>query len=119
MATSLLDLQALREAIEDTGVVIEILETFRMDARARLETLERACADRQTKTVARETHALKGMALSIGAMAMAQCCIELEPSARAGNSSALPPLLASLCACSEATLREIERELAAMNRTAA
>lgn len=114
-----LDLQPLREAVEDIAVVVEILETFRVDALTRLDLLEQASREREPTTVAREAHALKGMCLSIGAMALAQCCIDVESPAEAGDTTALLQLLPSLRACTSETMGELDRQLRELGQSAA
>jgi HPt (histidine-containing phosphotransfer) domain-containing protein len=119
VSSPLCDLAPLREAVEDPTVVTEILEAFRADARARLGGIESALDAHEPLTVAREAHALRGMALAVGARAVARGCEAVEGSAKAGDLSSVGPLVGELQGCLEATLAELRRELDALAALAA
>lgn len=114
MSSPLCDFAPLREAVQDPNVIAEILEAFRVDARARFGSLAAALGARAPATVAREAHALRGMALSVGARAVAHGCAAVEGPAKAGDLSTVEPLVGELRGCLEATLAELRRELDAL-----
>ena len=66
-------------------VVAEIIDLFLADVPVRLVKLTQAIADRSRDAVLREAHGLKGSALGVGAVRLADVCAAIEHDARDGN----------------------------------
>lgn len=80
------DWQAFDEIREAGGdeLVADIIETFLDDASKRVVALEAALDACATATAAREAHALKGAALTVGAKRLAELCLSIEMEAKDG-----------------------------------
>ena len=66
----------------DIDVVAEIFDLFVRDVPNRLLALHKAIENRSCDAILREAHALKGSALGVGAMRLAQLCAAIEGDAR-------------------------------------
>lgn len=84
------DYDVLRElagvgADSGSGFMADLMEGFASDARAALERM-RACArSGDAPLLAREAHRLKGSSGTVGAVALAGECLEMERRARGGS----------------------------------
>jgi len=112
VGSAYLDLGTLWAAVEDPLIVREVLETFRIDAEARTRGMEAASLAGQPGKAGREAHALKGMALSVGAGELAHVCRRVEGCAKEGNLRELSPAITSLRVCLDETLSAVGRALA-------
>lgn len=63
---------------DDPGLVRDLIELFRADADARVEAIRVACEQDDAETMARAAHALKSSSASLGALAFAEACRDLE-----------------------------------------
>jgi two-component system, sensor histidine kinase and response regulator len=91
-------LDALRALAEpgESGMLEELLGLFLRDAPQRLNDLEAALAARDEKTLREQAHSLKGMASNLGARRLAEVCGRLEELVQAGESDAVPPIVAQV-----------------------
>jgi HPt (histidine-containing phosphotransfer) domain-containing protein len=67
------------------GFVVELIDTFRDDAREQIDTLRRALAGTDLEAFRRAAHSLKSTSESLGASDLAELARELEAQARAGS----------------------------------
>jgi PAS domain S-box-containing protein len=67
------------------GFVVELIDTFRDDAREQIDTLRRALAEADLEAFRRAAHSLKSTSESLGASGLADLARELEAQARAGS----------------------------------
>jgi PAS domain S-box-containing protein len=80
--------QAVFERLAETmggGFVVELIDTFRDDAREQIDTLRRALAGTDLEAFRRAAHSLKSTSESLGASDLAELARELEAQARAGS----------------------------------
>jgi len=71
------------------GFMTELMDRFASDARGTLERM-RACARAgDSPRLAREAHRLKGSSATVGAVALASECLEMERCARAGSCAGI------------------------------
>lgn len=77
-------LQAL-EAAGEPGFLRELVDEFLKLAPVRIESLRVAGARGDAKALEHEAHAFKGSCGSLGAVAMADCCNQLETLGREGS----------------------------------
>jgi histidine phosphotransfer protein HptB len=91
-------LQELKELGSYMGAEFfsKLLDTFGRDAAEHLAALRAATIGGETEQVREEAHALKGASLTIGALGMAQICLELERFGTAQNLEGAPEELARL-----------------------
>ncbi len=89
-----IDLAQLDEATMGSAELREmIVATFLGDVRPRLETLARAVAAGDARSVEFEAHGLKGMSATLGARSCAARFAELERLGREKSIAGAPPLL--------------------------
>lgn len=92
-----LDRQRLRNLTDgDAEFERELIETFVASARELLASLRSGLMARNAAAVAKDSHALKGMSLNVGATSMAKWAAGLEMAARAGKIEALDLVLEQL-----------------------
>ena len=78
-------LDALFESLGgDAEFLAELIDTYASDAPAQLEGLRAALATGDVAELVRPAHTLKSSSASLGALALAEQCRELEASAKAG-----------------------------------
>jgi len=86
--TELMDFGRLNEFKEfddeQQTMTREVIALFVADAPRRLEAIEAAVASRDSESLSRAAHALKGAAGNIGAVAVQAACASLEADARTG-----------------------------------
>ncbi len=85
----------LRE-IGSSDLVLQMIAIFLEEAPAQLSLLEQSVEDGDTQALAGTAHALKGSALALGAVPLANLCQELETLAETGRLADVPPMLARL-----------------------
>jgi HPt (histidine-containing phosphotransfer) domain-containing protein len=88
-------LQQLHECGED-ALVEELIEMFQVDTASRLEVLRRAVETADCLIAGTEAHTIKGSALQIGAVKVAEVCLQMETVARQGQPAILPVLMRAL-----------------------
>jgi PAS domain S-box-containing protein len=96
--------------------VVELIDTFRDDAREQIVTLRRALAGAELETFRRAAHSLKSTSESLGASGLADLARELEAQARAGHlegASARVERLAGAYETAARALEELRRDLPA------
>ncbi|MEI9972682.1 MAG: Hpt domain-containing protein [Ignavibacteriota bacterium] len=93
-------LQQLQQCGEDL-LVEELIAIFQTDTAERLEVLGRAVESADLTTARTESHTIKGSALQVGALKVAEICREMESQAR----QAQPAQFACTYARSTAQLR--------------
>jgi PAS domain S-box-containing protein len=71
----------------DHSMVTELLELFRDESRSKLEGLKTALQEGDHDRAAKLAHGLKGGAAQIGALGVAQRCVELEGALRIGSGN--------------------------------
>jgi PAS domain S-box-containing protein len=96
--------------------VVELIETFRDDARDQIATLRRALAETNIGAFLRAAHSLKSTSESLGAPGLAGLARELEAQARARSlegAAGRVERLAAECESAARALEEIRRDLSA------
>jgi HPt (histidine-containing phosphotransfer) domain-containing protein len=89
---------ALRQ-LEECGeavLVEELIDIFQTDTAERLELLRHAAATADLGVVRTEAHTIKGSALQVGALRVADACLQLEMEARKPLPGDLAPLFRAL-----------------------
>ena len=105
-------LKTLRELGSDMGPTFfpQLLETFERDATEHLAVLRSAIAGAETGRLYRESHALRGASLTIGARGMADICRQLENLGTAQSVEGAPQELARLEREFDRVKKEIKQE---------
>lgn len=62
----------------ETELVEELITTFEVDTESRLKILRAAVRGGQYPTVKVEAHTIKGAAAQVGAIKVAECCLQVE-----------------------------------------
>jgi len=88
-------LQQLQECGE-SALVEELIVIFQTDTADRLEVLARAVEAADYAATRQEAHTIKGSALQVGAIRMADVCREMEVEARKPAPEELPRLFQTL-----------------------
>ena len=88
--------------------VVELIDTFREDAREQIATLRRALAETDLETFRRAAHSLKSTSESLGASGLADLARELEGQARAGSLEGAQHRVEQLAATYETAARALE-----------
>jgi two-component system sensor histidine kinase/response regulator len=91
-------LASLRDLQRDEGpdIVSELTALFVADAQERIAALRDAAARHDAQTIAREAHALKGSAATLGAQQIVAICAALEGMAQAHDLTGVGGVLAQL-----------------------
>jgi HPt (histidine-containing phosphotransfer) domain-containing protein len=92
----LLDLGVIRELADvtaDSGFIFlrDVLEGFAADARGSLRRMQGHVRIGDAASLAREAHRLKGSSGTVGAIRLADECLEIERAARAGICTGMEP----------------------------
>jgi HPt (histidine-containing phosphotransfer) domain-containing protein len=88
-------LQQLQECGEEL-LVEELIDIFQTDTALRLEVLRRAVETADLTTTRTEAHTIKGSALQVGAVKVADVCREMEIEARQVQPAELATLMRAL-----------------------
>jgi HPt (histidine-containing phosphotransfer) domain-containing protein len=88
--------------------VVELIDTFREDAREQIATLGRALAGTDLETFRRAAHSLKSTSESFGASGLADLARELEARARAGSLEGAADRVEQIAAAYETAARALE-----------
>ena len=101
--------ETLRELAHDgaSGLILELIETFRSDIAPRLGLMRLAIANADAKGLSNAAHTVKGSALQMGADGMASICQELELAPMDTPASELAGWLTAL----EAEFAEVSRAM--------
>jgi HPt (histidine-containing phosphotransfer) domain-containing protein len=75
-----------------------LVTIFRADSPGLMRRIKQAAAKRNMEALAQAAHALKGALATIGAVPACETAARLEAAARAGDSKAAGPLVATLSA---------------------
>ena len=97
------------EAASGTGLLVELIDAFRIDTAARLQRVREALADGDPVRAGREAHAIKGSSSQLGACEMLTLCQLIEYAA----SSCLPAQVAELVERLETSFAELSGGMAA------
>lgn len=92
-------LPAALQQLEECGeaeLVEELIGIFQTDTASRLEVLARAVEASDYPVARQEAHTIKGSALQVGAIRMAEICRQMEMEARKPLPEELAPLLRAL-----------------------
>jgi HPt (histidine-containing phosphotransfer) domain-containing protein len=92
-------LPAALQQLEECGeavLVQELIDIFQTDTAERLELLARAVATADYATARAEAHTIKGSALQVGAVRVADVCRQMEVEARKAQAVDLSPLFRAL-----------------------
>jgi HPt (histidine-containing phosphotransfer) domain-containing protein len=103
--------QAVFERLAATmggAFVVELIDTFREDAREQIATLRRALAATDLETFRRAAHSLKSTSESLGASGLADLARELESQARAGSLEGAGARVERLAGAYETAARALE-----------
>ncbi|WP_159876061.1 response regulator [Aquitalea denitrificans] len=103
--------QTLANCDGDADFLLTLLQAFIRDAALRLDKLRQSLADSKPQDMAMYAHALRGAALSIGALPFATLCQQVESAAQQQDAAALDKLLQELETCHQALLAEIRPRL--------
>ncbi len=108
-----LDAQALdrlRELDPDGrhGVVVRVLTAFESSLRRMLAQLQAAEPAGDAQSVATLAHTLKSSSASVGALALARACADVEARRRGGDTDGLDRDIDLLIAQAEAALQAVE-----------
>jgi CheY-like chemotaxis protein len=87
--------QTLANCDGDADFLLTLLQAFIRDAALRLDKLRQSLADNKPQDMALYAHALRGAALSIGALPFASLCQHVESAAQQEDAAALGTLLRS------------------------
>jgi HPt (histidine-containing phosphotransfer) domain-containing protein len=82
----------------DRRLARELVTIFRADSPGLMRRIKQAGAKRNMEALAQAAHALKGALATIGAVPARETSARLEAAARAGDSKATDPLVATLSA---------------------
>ena len=82
----------------DRRLARELVTIFRADSPGLMRRIKQAGAKRNMEALAQAAHALKGALATIGAVPARETAARLEAAARAGDSKAAGPLVATLSA---------------------
>jgi len=99
-------LRDLREANQPDPLK-ELIDLFLRDARARLQKMERAIAEKDSPTLAAAAHTLKGSASNLGARHLASLCVTLEKEGKNGGFEEAANILREV----ETEFQEVEKTL--------
>jgi HPt (histidine-containing phosphotransfer) domain-containing protein len=80
-------LSQLEETVGNRGFVAELIDDFLTELPAQLAALQAASSEGDAERLHRIAHTLKSNASTFGAEGLASACLELERSARAGESA--------------------------------
>jgi HPt (histidine-containing phosphotransfer) domain-containing protein len=108
--------QTLANCDGDADFLLTLLQAFIRDAALRLDKLRQSLADNKPQDMALYAHALRGAALSIGALPFASLCQHVESAAQQEDAAALGTLLRELEACHQLLLVEIRPHLPASSQ---
>jgi HPt (histidine-containing phosphotransfer) domain-containing protein len=92
-------LPAALQQLEECGeavLVQELIDIFQTDTAERLELLARAVATADYATARAEAHTIKGSALQVGAVRVADVCRQMELEARNAQPTGLAPMFHAL-----------------------
>lgn len=88
------DWQRLNQlAGEDTDFAVELLAMFLKDAESSLAVLDRAISMRSLQDVEDTAHTLRGSSANVGAIALSTIAMQLEETARDGDTAKAHSLL--------------------------
>ena len=91
------DWQQLRQlAGEDSEFESELMAIFLQDAKQSLQQLEQAIATKSVQTIEEVAHSLRGSSANVGASGLSAVALQLEQSARRGETSGALGLLNQL-----------------------
>lgn len=102
----------LRELTSDGEQLNELVEIFVDNCRHVIGEIHRALERRDLSAVSRQAHNLKGSSSALGAVRLAQLCVELEDRAGQDAASAVEPLLQEIEAEVDQVLADLRAELA-------
>jgi len=102
-------LDHLREDLGDTAALREVISTFLERSPSMLTALREAAARGDVAAVSAGAHAMKGTSATLGALALASLCAELERLARAGSMSEVVAKVSAI----EAEYGSVDRALRA------
>ena len=89
---------ALRQLEEcgEADLVEELIDIFQTDTAERLELLARAVESGDYATTRAEAHTIKGSAMQVGAVRVAEVCRQMEVEARNAQPAGLAPMFRAL-----------------------
>ncbi|MEQ3724201.1 Hpt domain-containing protein [Alcanivorax sp.] len=94
---SVLDAEVVSELQDIMGQDFQMLiESFQHDGEQRLAALDQAFAGGDADTLRSQAHSFKGSSSNLGAVRVAEVCMELETLASNGELASAPPLIDSL-----------------------
>jgi signal transduction histidine kinase/DNA-binding response OmpR family regulator/HPt (histidine-containing phosphotransfer) domain-containing protein len=91
----------------DGAVMKDILTSFMTEAPSALLRVRSSAAERDDNGLRSSAHALKGAAMNVGAVAIADCAAKLEAAAKAGAYDGIDLLIADLSDKFEPTMAEL------------
>lgn len=94
-------------AEQDEGILMELFESFRNDAFARLKKLQDANQIEHLQEVSATLHSLKGASLTIGVSQLAELCRKLEAAIATSNSRLSEKNLEEFESCIHASLQAL------------
>ncbi len=89
----------MKRVMDDRELALEIVESFLDDVPGRLENLAKLISAREEQGVAREAHAVKGAAATVGGEALRKVAEEIERAAREGRLSETAAQVPRMEAC--------------------
>ena len=92
LPAALLQLQECGEEV----LVEELIEMFQADTVSRLDLIRKAVQTADCRIAATEAHTIKGSALQVGAVKVADVCLQIEIAAREGRCAGLASLMGAL-----------------------
>ncbi|MBB3047155.1 HPt (histidine-containing phosphotransfer) domain-containing protein [Litorivivens lipolytica] len=108
------DPSVLNEILPDCpDLQAETLQDYLQVLDCGLTELDRGLSDIALADVVRSSHRLKGASQSVGAMAVAALCQEIEAAGRANDSSRFADFRTQLPACAQALQKIIRENLSA------
>jgi len=96
-------MQEVERISRDSTFLLELLRGFRGDVESLLKRLDAAIVAEQRTTLTDITHAIRGVALGIGAEQLAAQCVEIEEVAASAQFEQLRRLAAEMRRCFDAT----------------
>lgn len=99
------ELEAMEEF--DPGLCAEMMEMYLEDSVRLVTAIEQSIQKKDAHMLGKEAHGLKGVAISIGAVAVSEIALELEQKGKNNDLNGVVPLLYQLKTINDQTLTEI------------
>jgi PAS domain S-box-containing protein len=91
-------LQSIKDITGDSAqeILADLIATYQEDANQKLEELQQALSDQNAGVIEKSAHALRGISVSVGAIALAQLCETLEATGKTGTLEGTTTLVSQI-----------------------